>query len=246
VRSDEGVEAVLDSKYYAEGKNPLKGNWSRSRLLSYGFHLEAQNLAMVAPLAENGTFEFKGRDGELTIISPESEEFTTEGLRTSLQEYLRNQFGEQRGTTATTDLQNRTVCHPEVEASDLESIIQEDQLRPEAIMQNTRRILDYIVRYARLSDVLHPRQDAQRSLKEVQNFKDYLQQSGITDWDIVIPFFISANDPGADAIVENEELVEKKPELVNAREYIRIHCLEIDAKGRLSNHYSPPPFGLSW
>ncbi|SET54561.1 hypothetical protein [Natrinema hispanicum] len=245
IRSDEGVEAVLDSKYYAKAKNPLKGSWSRSRLLSYGFHLETENLAMVAPLAEAETFKFQGRSGGLTIITPEADEFSTEGLRKAIQDYLRDRFGKQRSTNATTDLRNRPVCHPEVEASNLTDIIGEKRLTPAAVADNTRAILNYIVRDKRLSNRLNPR-EVRPILGANRKLQSYLENEVADGWDVVVPFFIPAGDPDAEAIAQDNELLEVRPDLGDANEYIRIHCFQVAQNGLLSDHYSPPPFGLNW
>lgn len=243
IKSVEGPIVVLDSKYYAREKNLLKSGWSRSRLLSYGFHLETENLGMIAPLAEPKSYDFARRSGELTIISPEDDEFSTDGLRTAIRGYLRSRIGEQRDINATSDLQNRPVCHPDVEASVLDDVFGEQQLQADRIADDSRAILKYIVKKARLSDKLNPR--GMSWLRWNKPFEQYLREES-DGYDIIIPFFIPANDGEAELVANDEELLEKRPELEKANEFIRIHCLALDENGIPTDYSSPPPFGLGW
>lgn len=244
IKSGDDILAVLDSKYYAKGKNPLKGSWSRSRLLSYGFHLETENLGMIAPLADPDSFRFNGREGELTIISPEDGDFSTEGLRTAVRGYLRDFVGDHQDTNATVDLQNRPVCHPTVEASVLYDVFDEEELRAEHITGESRNILKYIAKDARLTDKVNPR-DTTARIGASRKFKRYLREEA-EGFDLVIPFFIPADDGEAEIIANDEVLLEERPSLENASEFIRIHCLELNEGGRVVDYNSPPPFGLDW
>jgi len=68
----EGKEtiAVLDSKYYAEGHDPVKESPSRSRLFSYAYLLHADRLAFLCPLLEPRRRRVTQTGAELEIISP--------------------------------------------------------------------------------------------------------------------------------------------------------------------------------
>ncbi|ELZ46385.1 hypothetical protein C463_04214 [Halorubrum californiense DSM 19288] len=68
----EGEEtiAVLDSKYYAEGHDPVKESPSRSRLFSYAYLLHADRLAFLCPLLEPRRRRVAQTGAELEIISP--------------------------------------------------------------------------------------------------------------------------------------------------------------------------------
>jgi len=243
LKSNEGVVAVLDSKYYGRNKDPLSGNWSRSRLLSYGFRLETDNLGMIAPLAEPTKLSFKGRNGTLSIIAPNSNEFSTDGLRDAISEFLKNNIGSTKDTTLGKDLHEKQICYPEVEATTITEAASAGPLRVENLVNNTRPIFDYIVRDERLSDVLNPR-NTQDRLKASRMFSTYLENEA-EDWDIAIPIFVSANSDEAETIQNDEEVLEKDPELEDATEFVKIHCLRID-DGVVVDTHEPLPFGLKW
>jgi hypothetical protein len=63
--------AVLDSKYYAEGHDPVKESPSRSRLFSYAYLLHANRLAFLCPLLEPRRRRVAQTGAELEIVSPE-------------------------------------------------------------------------------------------------------------------------------------------------------------------------------
>lgn len=237
IKSADRAVAILDSKYYAKDTNPLKGSWSRSRLLSYGFHLETDKLGMIAPLAEPNSYPFAGRSGELTIISPDEDEFSTEGLRRAVRDYLRNHVGEQREMAVVTDLENRRICHPDVDASELDDVVKQSALQADRIPDDSRKILQYIVRDARLSDEVHPR-DARRILGPNRKFKQYLQQEA-EDYDVVVPFFLSSSDPETEQIIDEMGFEESS-------EFIKIHCLAVNENGDITDHETPSPFGFGW
>jgi hypothetical protein len=71
----EGEEtlAVMDSKYYAEGHDPVKESPSRSRLFSYAYLLHADRLAFLCPLLEPKRRRITQTGAELEIVSPESD-----------------------------------------------------------------------------------------------------------------------------------------------------------------------------
>jgi 5-methylcytosine-specific restriction endonuclease McrBC regulatory subunit McrC len=79
---EEGDEtiAVLDSKYYAEGKDPVKTGGSRSRLFSYAYLLDTAHMAFLTPLGEPRTRTVAQTGAELRVVAPD-------GVRFSLQAY---------------------------------------------------------------------------------------------------------------------------------------------------------------
>jgi hypothetical protein len=79
--------AVLDSKYYAEGHDPVKDSSSRSRLFSYAYLLHADRLAFLCPLLEPKRRRVAQTDAELQILSPEKE-FSLRGYDDVVHEYL--------------------------------------------------------------------------------------------------------------------------------------------------------------
>lgn len=79
--------AVLDSKYYAEGHDPVKESPSRSRLFSYAYLLHADRLAFLCPLLEPRRRRVAQTGAELQIVSPE-EEFSLEEYGEVVLNYL--------------------------------------------------------------------------------------------------------------------------------------------------------------
>ena len=79
--------AVLDSKYYAEGHDPVKESPSRSRLFSYAYLLHADRLVFLCPLLEPKSRRVTQTGAELQIVSPE-QEFTLDRYGTVVQKYL--------------------------------------------------------------------------------------------------------------------------------------------------------------
>jgi hypothetical protein len=79
--------AVLDSKYYAEGHNPVKESPSRSRLFSYAYLLHAGRLAFLCPLLEPRHRRVTQTGAELRIVSPEAA-FSLEEYDEVVRDYL--------------------------------------------------------------------------------------------------------------------------------------------------------------
>jgi 5-methylcytosine-specific restriction endonuclease McrBC regulatory subunit McrC len=93
---EEGDEtlAVLDSKYYAEGKNPVKSGGSRSRLFSYAYLLETPRMGFLTPLGEPRTRTVAQTGAELQVVSPESEGFSLEEYHDGVRQYLHGSLAD--------------------------------------------------------------------------------------------------------------------------------------------------------
>lgn len=91
----EGEEtiAVLDSKYYAEGHDPVKESPSRSRLFSYAYLLHADRLAFLCPLLEPRRRRVTQTGAELEIVSPTGD-FSLEKYDEVVHEYLHSVLEE--------------------------------------------------------------------------------------------------------------------------------------------------------
>ena len=85
-RGEETI-AVLDSKYYAEGHDPVRESASRSRLFSYAYLLDADHLAFLCPLLDSKHREITQTGAQLQVVSPTGE-FTLDGYDTVVREYL--------------------------------------------------------------------------------------------------------------------------------------------------------------
>lgn len=86
---EEGEEtiAVLDSKYYAEGHDPVKESPTRSRLFSYAYLLDTERLGFLCPLLEPRRRNVIQTGAELQVISPVGE-FTLDSYDGVVEEYL--------------------------------------------------------------------------------------------------------------------------------------------------------------
>jgi 5-methylcytosine-specific restriction endonuclease McrBC regulatory subunit McrC len=80
--------AVLDSKYYAEGKDPVKASGSRSRLFSYAYLLDTPHMGFLTPLGETQSRTVTQTGAELRVVAPEDSQFTLDGYHDALQAYL--------------------------------------------------------------------------------------------------------------------------------------------------------------
>jgi len=87
---EEGDEtlAVLDSKYYAEDKDPVSSGNSRSRLFSYAYLLGTDRMGFLTPLHKPKRRTVTQTDAELQVISPSGRTFSLEGYHQSVHEYL--------------------------------------------------------------------------------------------------------------------------------------------------------------
>jgi hypothetical protein len=87
--------AVLDSKYYAEGHDPVKESPSRSRLFSYAYLLHSNRLAFLCPLLEPRTRRVTQTGAELQIVSPVGD-FSLEGYSDVIHDYIHSVLVEDR------------------------------------------------------------------------------------------------------------------------------------------------------
>lgn len=86
VEDGSDVVAVLDSKYYAEGHDPVTDGSARSRLFSYAYLLGCDRLSYLCPLQEQRTRTVKQTGAELTVVTPES--FSLDAYKEAVYEYL--------------------------------------------------------------------------------------------------------------------------------------------------------------
>jgi hypothetical protein len=86
IQEGEKTIAVLDSKYYAEGHDPVKESPSRSRLFSYAYLLHSDQLAFLCPLLEPKRRKVTQTGAELEIVSPEAD-FSLDGYDEVVYEY---------------------------------------------------------------------------------------------------------------------------------------------------------------
>lgn len=80
------VVAVLDSKYYGEGHDPVTDGAARSRLFSYAYLLDCDRMAYLCPLQEEQSRTVDQTGAELRVVTPET--FSLDGYQEAIYEYL--------------------------------------------------------------------------------------------------------------------------------------------------------------
>jgi 5-methylcytosine-specific restriction endonuclease McrBC regulatory subunit McrC len=80
------VVAVLDSKYYGEGHDPVTDGAARSRLFSYAYLLDCDRMAYLCPLQEEQSRTVDQTGAELRVVTPET--FSLDRYQEAIYEYL--------------------------------------------------------------------------------------------------------------------------------------------------------------
>ena len=119
--------AVLDSKYYSEDKDPVKSGGSRSRLFSYAYLLDTDQMGFLCPLNEPRTRTVAQTGAELQIISPNGPRFTLTEYHNSVQTYLHSVLTEQYpALKAFRAVQQHALCLDQHDTSDLNQVTESD------------------------------------------------------------------------------------------------------------------------
>ncbi|TQQ79159.1 restriction endonuclease [Halonotius terrestris] len=119
LQEGEKTLAVLDSKYYAEGHDPVKESPSRSRLFSYAYLLHADRLAFLCPLLESKRRRVSQTGAELQIVSPE-QSFSLDGFGDIVHNYLHDVLVEKSAELeAFRAVAENRLCLDGVEETDL-------------------------------------------------------------------------------------------------------------------------------
>lgn len=79
--------AVLDSKYYREGKNPAHESGSRSRMFSYAYLTATERMAFLCPLYHRSSLAVNRTNTTVDIVSPDGG-FSCEAYESVIREYL--------------------------------------------------------------------------------------------------------------------------------------------------------------
>ncbi|MDQ2075016.1 restriction endonuclease [Haloarcula sp. H-GB4] len=118
LQEGEKTLAVLDSKYYAEGHDPVKESPSRSRLFSYAYLLHSDRLAFLCPLLESKRRRVVQTGAELQILSPD--EFSLDAYDNVVHEYIHEVLvGDAPELEAFRAVAEHELCLDGVDESDL-------------------------------------------------------------------------------------------------------------------------------
>jgi 5-methylcytosine-specific restriction endonuclease McrBC regulatory subunit McrC len=121
VEDGSDVVAVLDSKYYGEGHDPVTDGSARSRLFSYAYLLESDRLAYLCPLQEERTRTVRQTGAELTVVTPES--FSLEEYKEAIYEYLYGVLVEKYPLLEVfRAVEEHELCLDQTDVSDLEGL----------------------------------------------------------------------------------------------------------------------------
>ena len=121
VEEGEKTIAVLDSKYYAEGKDPVKTGGSRSRLFSYAYLLDTPHMGFLTPLGEPRSRTVSQTGAELRVIAPNSDRFTLKGYHGAVRAYLHDALARRHpelDVYRAVDEHALCLDHPEASALD--------------------------------------------------------------------------------------------------------------------------------
>jgi 5-methylcytosine-specific restriction endonuclease McrBC regulatory subunit McrC len=119
--------AVLDSKYYAEGKDPVKSGGSRSRLFSYAYLLETDQMGFLTPLGEPRSRLVAQTGAELEVVSPTGDDFTLEGYHVCVRDYLHNALVDDYPALEVFGaIDNHALCLDQHDVSDLDRLTDTD------------------------------------------------------------------------------------------------------------------------
>jgi len=220
IRNSEEPIAVLDSKYYDRDKDPLKDNYARSRLFSYGYFLNVTDLAFLVPAGGTMSHPLTGKDGNLTVVAPE--EFNLESYIDSIRDYLQNLLDEYlEPNQLLIDLQENIIPIDGKSCNSLSDIEDKDTFAPRKVKMKSSHIVRNIAkRYS--SEVSHYRNVEWRTIsRAVSNLFNHHNGN-----DYAIPIF-------------RRSTPEKSERLI-------IHFIEIDHSEGDKIHTTCGPYKIDW
>lgn len=262
LRQDGEPIGIADTKYYAEGHDPVEDNWARSRLLSYAFRLETDHLAFLCPLGEETTHRFAEREGVLKIVSPS--EFSVEAFEQRIYDYLADLYQVTTDSTLERELNRWPICVPSTSASSFDDIVDQSRLRGDNIRPKAGPILREVIRIT--SSVAH--------FENVPNYPGAVNRldSFIHDftegYQYVVPLLVESGADIPDATINpesgegrvplspdnmadrtlfsvgNEEDLDEEWEIDHERLYL--HCFVTDEDDELTDWDISPSFVLNW
>jgi 5-methylcytosine-specific restriction endonuclease McrBC regulatory subunit McrC len=117
--------AVLDSKYYAEDKDPVRHSDLRSQLFAYTYLLGTEQMAFVMPLAAPQRRMVQQTEGELQVVSPETANFDLDSYHRAIREYLHDVLACRYGILeAFRAVKQHHLCLDQYDASALHRVLE--------------------------------------------------------------------------------------------------------------------------
>jgi hypothetical protein len=119
---DNETLAVLDSKYYQEGKNPANDSASRSRMFAYAYLTDTDRMAFLCPQYHRERLPVTNTGGEVEVLSPD-EEFTCDEYERLTREYLLESLALKYPELHVFDaIQHGRLCLEDVSEDDLSDV----------------------------------------------------------------------------------------------------------------------------
>lgn len=236
LRRDGEPVAVLDTKYYAEDKNPLKDTYARSRLLAYAHQLEVDEVAFLCPLGESVEYSFANRAGNLKVISPD--DFSIDTFTDCIHDYLCNVLHVTTDNSLQENLTTYNTCHPQISAATLDDVLGNEALTPDQLHSDAFRIFKNIVN--RQSNQVSRLGNLQNWQSPYQTFESYIEKS--TEYDYALPLFIPAGEKLDIVSVDEEQGDEGDTDT----ERLVLHCFTVDSSNEIVDWETPKPLRLNW
>jgi 5-methylcytosine-specific restriction endonuclease McrBC regulatory subunit McrC len=127
IEEGEKTLAVLDSKYYAEGKDPVKSGGSRSRLFAYAYLLDTTRLGFLTILNEPRKRTVAQTGAELEVVAPEGDQFELDAYHSALRDYLHSVLSATYPVMEVfRAVEQQQLCLDQYDASDLDRIADPD------------------------------------------------------------------------------------------------------------------------
>ncbi|WP_083865981.1 5-methylcytosine restriction system specificity protein McrC [Natrinema gari] len=128
LKNSEEVIAVLDSKYYSRNNDPSQRGEVRSRMFSYAYLLDADDMAFLCPFGEPVSRKLALREGEVTLVRPGGD-FSIDSYREAIRSYLESQFDIDRSIEELRDDLSYRIAHQDVRTIDIDNISQYPSLQ---------------------------------------------------------------------------------------------------------------------
>lgn len=189
LRDTEEVVAVLDSKYYSKHNDPSQRGETRSRMFSYAYLLDTNEMGFLCPFGETVSRDLALREGNVTLIRPEGD-FSIDSYRESIRSYLESQFDVDKSIEQLRDSLDYPVAHQHVNTIVLENVEQHSPLKVEkndligfarGVQRSVINQSNEVTRYDDIS------RKNRRDL--LQHLRDKLAMP--EKYDFCLPFFVS-------------------------------------------------------
>jgi hypothetical protein len=126
-KGDDAV-CVFDSKYYAE-KDPTVDSYGRSRMISYAYLLDIDEMAFLCPNISQTEKRLRGTNARMSVLSS-GDEFRIEQYHKSIKDHLKSLLEDyHKSSEFFGDLAEYPVCYPDIGEVQYDEISSRNVLR---------------------------------------------------------------------------------------------------------------------